>query len=98
MSERAMRHMREIKTKSQSNAQRNNEARHHSIVIGVAVDSLNKVAVSCCQQGKIITWSFTTHAPHKRGPRGTSATKIPTKDKEAPKGLPDWPGLILLSE
>jgi U3 small nucleolar RNA-associated protein 21 len=49
-------------------------ARHiDSSVTGLAVDTLNKTLVSVGSDAKLILWSFTTHAPHRKSPVSLSA-------------------------
>ncbi len=45
------------------------QARHQdSAVVGLAIDALNKTLISVGSDSKLILWSFTTHAPHRRSP------------------------------
>ena len=49
-------------------------ARHiDAAVVGLAVDALNKTLVSAGSDGKLILWSFATHAPHRKSPIHLSA-------------------------
>ena len=39
-----------------------------STVVGLTIDSRNKTLISVGSDSKLILWSFTTHAPHRKCP------------------------------
>mmetsp|Transcript_16355 Transcript_16355/g.18647 ORF Transcript_16355/g.18647 Transcript_16355/m.18647 type:complete len:1277 (+) Transcript_16355:127-3957(+) len=54
----------EVKLKARLQTARHNNAE----VTGLAIDALNKTLVSVGSDSKLILWSFSTHAPHRRSP------------------------------
>jgi U3 small nucleolar RNA-associated protein 21 len=44
------------------------KASHTDAVTGLAVDAMNKTVISVGRDAKLILWSFSTHAPHRKSP------------------------------